>query len=106
MTNSNLKTARITLETWAKFIVPAIEDNHNNTIIFYKTLKDLELIRIRTYISGFEVMSFVSFQKLRELYEDKELEVGIEQPPETSESDLMNKFNQDYLNARGIPELD
>jgi len=41
-----------------------------------------------------------------EIYREKETEVGLTTPPEISESDILNKFNQDFMDSRGIPELD
>jgi len=92
----------IEFSNWEKYVVPVIKDARQNTIILY-SVED-NVLKFRTFINGFLMESKLTFEELIKLYDGREIEVGITQPPDRSPSDLINKFNQDYLDGRGIPE--
>lgn len=104
MITLNLPQARIKFSDYEKYILPWLTKQEVGSIIFYK-VEDAH-IRIRTFMDGFVISTRIPIETIQEMYRNKETEVGMESPPEISESELLNKFNQDFMDSRGIPELD
>jgi hypothetical protein len=102
--NLNLPQARIKFSDYEKFILPWLIKKEVSSLILYK-VGEYDLT-IRTFMDGFLLMTDIKKSELFEMYRNKETEVGLEAPPEISESEILNKFNQDFMDSRGIPELD
>jgi len=104
MITLNLPQTKIRFSDWKKFILPWLIKQSVPSLILYR-IED-SIIRIRTFMDGFLIMTTISMAEVIEIYREKETEVGLTTPPEISESDILNKFNQDFMDSRGIPELD
>lgn len=100
----NIPQTTISFKDWEKFILPVLKDRQVSSMILYKI--ECGVVRIRTHMDGFVVVTRISIGDVREMYKDQNVEVGMEAPPEISESDLLNKLNQDFMDSRGIPELE
>jgi len=57
-------------------------------------------------MNGFVIVTHLPLQEIIDMYKDKEVGVGLTPPTNQSQSDILNKFNQDYMDNRGIPELE
>jgi hypothetical protein len=93
----------IKFEDYEKYILPVLKNQTISSVIFYYVGQSR--IRIKTFMNGFVITTFVEKQFIVDTYKNQEIEISITPLPEMSESDLLNKFNQDYMDARGIPEL-
>lgn len=100
----NYPQTTISFENWEKFILPFLQKQTVGSMILYKM--EQEQMRLRTFMDGFVIVTFIAISKIKELYADAPTNIGLEPPPDTSGSELLNKFNQDYMDGRGIPELE
>ena|SRR3989304_267254 len=97
--------AVIKFEHWKKYIVPILETPSISSVVFYYLDLEQKKVRLRTSINGFVIIAWVNWQEIVEFYKDKEVEVSMDNEiPDISTSPLLNKFNADFLDGRGMPE--
>ena len=102
-----MQEKQISFENWEKFVLPVLQEKTVPSIILYKDTRRYDgMIRLETQINGFYLYTTVAWEKIVKHYQGKEDEISLEgPPPEISPEDMLNKFNQDYMDGRGIPEL-
>lgn len=100
----NYPQSTIKFENYEKFILPFLRLQTIPSTILYKIEDDR--LRIRTFMNGFVIVTHLPLQEIIDMYKDKEVGVGLTPPTNQSQSDILNKFNQDYMDNRGIPELE
>ena len=104
--------AEILFKDWEKYFLPVLQEHTIPSSIFYCWRDTLDfssgtqgkVLNIRTHMNGFEVCTYVSEETIIEMYKDKETAVDLEAPREITGNELMDKFNHDYMDGRGIPE--
>ncbi len=103
-----MPTAAISPSDWEKFILPVVEEHTVPSIVFYhiqKTEKDV-LIHVRTVLNGFEICTTVLWNEIRPRYQDSEVAINdTGEMPTTLPDSLFERFNHDFMNGRGIPEV-
>lgn len=104
MITLHLPQAKIKFSDYEKFILPWLVKQSTPSLILYKI--EEHKLRIRTFMDGFIIVTCIPCSDITKMYQEKETEVGLNAPPDISKSDILNKFNQDYMDGRGIPELD
>lgn len=94
---------------WEKYILPVIENPDVASVIFYRIehLPNDVLIHVRTFIAGFEITTTVVWSDVRDKYKDDSVSLNdTGEMPSTLPDTLFERFNHDFMNARGIPEAD
>ena len=96
--------ALISFEDWKRYILPVLQEQSIPSIIFFKDRrKEFGIVELRTFLNGFDIKSSVEWSGIIEYYAEKETQVSLEgPPPEISGEEVFNKFNQDFMDSRGI----
>lgn len=96
---------KINWNNWEKYIQPLIDQNNtsHHLILFYKFLDDG--IEISTSYDIFLIKTFISFDKIEELYPSSFVknDVTVRFSEQSNMSPSVIKFCAEYL-ARAIPE--
>lgn len=98
------RQAIISFSNYEKYILPILKERSIPTIVLYKVEGDN--IRIKSYLNGFALGTSISKPEAQQLLGNSGIKVGLEPIQRMSGDDFLDKFNAEFMDGRGIPELD